>query len=112
MAIDLDILSFGEYNSNISDINSKLTGLWNTLKNASSADNTKMLVKRGSYWVFEGEEVYNNRTVDLGNLTGEIPVTLTNQMVYCAILGTVTGDVQISSFSGILIPSLLRFSWY
>ena len=103
MAIDTDILSFGEYNSNVADINSKLGPLWNTLKNASAADNTKFMVKRGSSWVFEGEEVYNNRVCDLGNLTGEISITLTNQMAYCPIIATITGDVQISSFNGMLV---------
>ena len=102
MTIDTDILSFGEYNSNVSDINSKLGPLWNTLKNAAAADNNKFMVKRGSYWVLEGVEVYNNRVCDLGNLSGEIPIALTNQMAYCPIIGTITGDTQITSFPSIV----------
>jgi hypothetical protein len=104
MAIDTDILSFGEYNANCNDENTKINQITTLVANSSlsSADTNKIPVRRSSVWVISGEESYNGMYQDFGNISGEVSLSLNGHSCRTAMVATVIGNSFIVDFSGIL----------
>jgi hypothetical protein len=99
MPIDTDILSFGELNNNVTDINTKVTPIADMVLNPVPAgSNNKIAIRRGSVWKIEGEEAYNGQFQELGNISGNIELALNATSSRTAILATVTGNTFVTSF--------------
>ncbi|MDY0188132.1 MAG: hypothetical protein RBR16_09435 [Syntrophus sp. (in: bacteria)] len=114
MAIDLDVNSFTELNNNIIDINNKTAPLANMVLNPVPVGSTnKLAVKRGTTWNIEGEEVYNGRVQNFGDISGNISLDMDGAGCRTAMIAEVVGDTFITGFgdnfsSGVVYVLFLR----
>lgn len=114
MAIDLDVNSFTELNNNIIDINNKTAPLANMVLNPVPVGSTnKLAVKRGTTWNIEGEEAYNGRLQNFGDISGTISLDMDGAGCRTAMIAEVVGDTFITGFgdnfsSGVVYVLFLR----
>lgn len=104
MPIDTDILSFGEYNANCSDENTKVTQLVPLVLNTglTSSDTNKIVVRKSSIWTVSGLEAYNGHIQDFGSISNSVALVMNNTTSRIAMKALVTGNTFITDFTGIL----------
>ena len=109
MTIDTDIQAIAEYNANVSDMNTKINQFYplinGTLQQEYNHD--KVVVRRGSSWLCEGEEVYNGLYQNFGSVSGNVDLLLDSGSSRSCSFLTLTGNVVVGSFGSNLLVGVI-----
>lgn len=100
MTIDTDIQAIAEYNANISDMNIKINEFYSLVEVTLQQEHNqnKIIVRRGSSWLCEGEEVYSGLYQNFGSVSGSVDLLLDDGSSRCCSFLTLTGNVAVGSF--------------
>lgn len=100
MTIDTDIQAIAEYNANVSDMNTKINEFYSliggTLQQEGNHD--KIIVRRGSSWLCEGEEIYVGLYQNFGSVSGSVDLLLDDGSSRSCSFLTLTGNVVVGGF--------------